>query len=259
MPDNKPGGGGVVATSYLTHSKPDGYTLGNLGDFMVTGILLGQATYKMEDIRIIAEVARNGRVLVVPADSPYKTIHDLVAAAKKTPGIKFGHPGVATIIYMSMAAINKHAGLKMTPVPLKGDMEVVTSILGKHLPVGVCSAFAASPQAEAGKLRIIFSFDNPAEIGLNPSIPWLQPVFGKDAPDFTVSTYLVAPAKTPKDVVETLEKAIQKVAKDPEFIAELKRNRTAARYTDGKTVMEKRIPAKIPELKEIMKEAGLIK
>lgn len=259
VPDNRPGGGGVVATSYISHAKPDGYTLGNLGDFMVTGILLGNATYKMEDLQIIAEVARNGCVLVVPNDSPYKTMQDLIRAAKQTPGIKYGHPGIATVIYMRMAALNRFAQLKMTPVPLKGDGEAITAVLGKHIPVAVTSAFVAGPQAEAGKVRILMSFDKPGDVGLDPSLPDLEKVFGKDVPDITVSTYLVAPAKTPKEVVDTLQKAMAKICKDPAFIAEHKKNRCAVRYVDGKTVMEKRIPAKIPVLKEIMKEAGLIK
>ncbi|OPY66978.1 MAG: Tripartite tricarboxylate transporter family receptor [Syntrophorhabdus sp. PtaU1.Bin050] len=258
VPDNRPGGGGIVVTSYLSHARPDGYTLGNFGDFMVTGILLGQATYKMEDLHIIAEVARLGCVLAVPSDSPYKTVQDLIKAAKQTP-VKYGHPGIATVIYMRMAAVAKYANLKTTPVPMKGEGEVITALLGKHIPAGVMSSFAAGPQAEAGRLRILMSFDEPAAVGLDPSIPDLEAVFGKDAPDITVSTYLVAPAKTPKEVIEVLQKTMAKIAKDPAFIAELKRNRVAARYTDGKTVMEKKIPAKIPVLKEIMKEAGLIK
>ncbi len=259
VPDNRPGGGGVVASSYLAHVKPDGYTLGNYGDFMITGVLLGQATYKMEDLRIIAEVARLGCVLVVPPDSPYKTMHDLVKAVKKNPGVKFGHPGLATIVYMRMAVLNKQAGLKMTPVPLKGDMEVITSILGKHLPVGVCSAFSAQPQAQAGKLRILFAFDKPSDIGLDPSLPDLASVFGKDVMDVPVSTYLVAPARTPKPVIETLEKTVQRIAQNPAFIADLKKNYTAVGYVDGKTIAEKKIPEKMAVLKEVMQEAGLIK
>jgi tripartite-type tricarboxylate transporter receptor subunit TctC len=259
VPDGRPGGGGVVATSYIAHARPDGYTLGNLGDFMITGILLGNATYKLGDIQVIAEVARNGCVIVVPNDSPYKTMQDLVKAAKQTPGIKYGHPGIATVIYMRMAALNKFAELKMTPVPLRGDGEAITAVLGKHIPVAVTSAFAAGPQAEAGKLRILMAFDKPGDIGLDPSLPDLEKTFGKDVPDITVSCYLVAPAKMPKENVEVLQKAMAKICKDPAFIAEHKRNRSAVRYVDGKTVMEKRIPAKIPVLKEIMKEAGLIK
>ncbi|MBI5443819.1 MAG: tripartite tricarboxylate transporter substrate binding protein [Deltaproteobacteria bacterium] len=258
VPDNKPGGGGVVLTTYLANARPDGYTLGNAADFMLTGILMGQATYKMEDLRVIAEIARNGCVLVVPTDSPYRTIHDLVSAAKANPGIKYAHPGAATIVNLRMLSLNKFANLRMVPLPLKGDMEVLTSVMGKHVPVGLASAFAAQPQVEAGKLRILFSFDPPAEIGLPPSIPDLDTVFGKDAPDITVSVYLVAPAKTPPDVIETLEKAAEKMAKDPEFIAELKKSRMAVRYVDGKTVMEKRIPWKMQELKTLMKDAGVL-
>lgn len=259
VPDNKPGGGGVVVSSNVARAKPDGYTVGNLGDYMITGVLLGQAPYKLEDLYVFAEISRSGRVLVVPADSPYKTIQDLVKAAKANPGLKYGHPGVATIISMGMASLNKHAGLKMIPVPFKGDMEVISSVMGKHVPVGVTSAFAAAPQAEAKKLRILFSFEDPKSVGLDPSIPDLVKVFGKDVPDIPVSIILAVPAKTPKEIVSILEQTIKKVTSDPGYVAELKKNHIAAKFTDGETMMKKEIPRKIPILKDILKEAGMIK
>nr|MBP7530086.1 tripartite tricarboxylate transporter substrate binding protein [Syntrophorhabdaceae bacterium] len=259
VPDNKPGGGGVIVSSNIARAKPDGYTVGNLGDFVIMGALLGQAPYKLEDINVFAEVARSGRVLVVPEDSPYKTMQDFVKAAKAKPGMKYGHPGVATIISMGMASLNKYAGLKMIPVPFKGDMEVISSVLGKHVPVGVTSAFAAAPQAEAKKLRILFSFEEAKSVGLDPSIPDLVKVFGKDVPDLPVSIILAVPAKTPKEIVEILEKTTKKVTSDPGFVAELKKNHIAARFTDRDTMMKKEIPRKIPILKEILKEAGMIK
>jgi len=259
VPGNKPGGGGIVATSYIANARPDGYTLGNFGDFMINGILLGQATYKMEDLRIIAEVSRIGCVLAVAADAPWKTFSEFLDYVKKNPGTKFANQGVATIIYMRMESLNKHANLKMIGVPLKGEGEIAAAVMGKHVPVGTFSASAAQPLVDAGKMRIIFSFDPPSDIGIDPAIPDLVGVFGKTVPDIDVSTYLVAPAKIPKDVAETLEKTMDKVAKDGDFVKELKKHYIAARFVPGKICMEEKIPKKTPVIKSIMTEAGLIK
>jgi tripartite-type tricarboxylate transporter receptor subunit TctC len=259
VPVNKPGGGGVIATTYMANARPDGYTLGNLGDFMVNAILLGQATYKLEDLRIISQVSTIGGVLAVAADATWKTFQDFMDYAKKNPGMKFAHQGIGTIIYMRMENLNKHANLRMIGVPLKGGQEIVTAILGKHVPAGTLSAAVAKPLADAGRLRIIFSFDPPAEVGLDPGIPDFASVFGKGVPDIEAATYLVAPAKTPKDAIEVLERAMEKICRDPGFINELKKHYVRTSFVNGKSVMEEKIPKKTPLIKAIMQESGLIK
>jgi tripartite-type tricarboxylate transporter receptor subunit TctC len=259
VPINKPGAGGVVGASIIANSRPDGYTVGTVADFLVTGVLGGQATYKLEDFRIIAEVSRVGCVLAVPADSQWKTFQDFVDYARKHPGVKLAHQGTASIIYMRAENLNKMANLKMIPLPFKGDGEIVAALLGKHAPIGSLSASAAVPLVEAGKLRILFSFDPPQEIGLDHSIPDFATVFGKDAHDVTVSTYLVGPAGMPKDVVDILRKTMENVTGDAAFVSELKKNYLIVKYVDGDTVMTKKIPEKIPIIKTIMKDAGLMK
>jgi tripartite-type tricarboxylate transporter receptor subunit TctC len=259
VPVNKPGAGGVIATTYVANARPDGYVLGNFGDFVINGILLGQATYKMEDLRYIAEVGRVGCVLAVAGDAPWKTFKEFLDYVKANPGTKFANQGVSTIIYMRMQTLNKHAGLKMIGVPLKGDGEIAAAVMGKHIPAGTFSASVAQPLASAGKLRILFSFDPPEDIGIDPSIPDLAGVFGKEVPDLDASTYLVAPGKTPKDIAETLEKAMEKVANDRDFVKDLKKYCIGVRYVPGRFVMEEKIPKKMPIIKQMMQEAGLIK
>ena len=195
--DHKPGAGGIVAFSYVANAKPDGYTLLNHADYFLP-VLNGTATYKMEDLRIIAQASRNGSVMVVNADAPWKTFQEFYDYCKKNPGVKWGNNGAGAMVYFRMQNLNKQAGMKLTSVPFKGDAEVISAILGNHVAVGNLSAVAARAQAEAGKLRIIFSFDPPKGFGLDPSLPTMATRFPK-IQDIDVGVYLIAPGKTPEE------------------------------------------------------------
>jgi tripartite-type tricarboxylate transporter receptor subunit TctC len=249
IPVNKIGGGGVVAITTVATSRPDGYTLLNTGDYIIP-VLTGQAGYAVEDLRVAAQVALNGAVLVVPADSPWKTFQDFINDAKKNPGTKYCHPGVNSVATMRMENLNKQANLKLINVTAQPD--VVTIVLGKHVPIGLTANATAKPQVEAGRMRILFSFDPPKGFGLDPTIPDFVSVFGKGVPDIEIAVYLAAQAKTPGDILQVLEKAMETISKDPEFINELSKNNFKASFLSGKTVMEEKIPVKMSLIKGIL-------
>ncbi|HVN94828.1 MAG TPA: tripartite tricarboxylate transporter substrate binding protein [Syntrophorhabdaceae bacterium] len=252
VPVNKTGGGGVVAITTEATARPDGYTILNTGDYIIP-VLTGQAGYAIEDLRVAAQVALNGTVLIVPADSPWRTFQDFMDYAKKNPGIKYCHPGVGTMAAMRMENMNRQGGLKLIGVPVQ---EVVASVLGKHVPIGLTSNATAKPLVEAGKIRILFSFDPAKDFGLDPSIPDFTKVFGKDVPDIEVATYLAVQAKTPPEIVTVLERAIENISKDPEFVNELMRNNFRASFAPGKVVMEQKIPKKLTLIKAILQTAA---
>ncbi len=251
--DHKPGAGGVVAFNYVANSKPDGYTLLNHSDWF-TPILNGTATYKLEDLKVVAQIVLNGTVLAVAPDAPWKTFAEFVDYCKKNPGVKWGNNGAGTIAFFRTQNLNKQAGLKLTGVPLAGDAEIISALLGKHVQIGNLGAASAKAQAEAGKLRIIFSFDDPKGFGLDPSIPTMASMFPK-IDDIDTPVYLIAPAKTPNDVMAILEKGIEKMTKDPEFLKEEARINQMVKFVPGKTVQD-RIPAKMNLVREIMKDMG---
>ncbi len=234
----KPGGGGVVGITYVANARPDGYTTLNVGD-IIPPILAGTATYKMEDLRIVAQVMQNGNVMCVAADSPWKTWQEFVDYAKKNPGQKFGHPGLGIMAYYRAENLNRQLGLKMVSLPSQGDAESVARLLGHHIPIANIATAVARPQIEAGKLRALLSLDPSVEFGLPASVPDLQTLYGKDFPDIEVSVYLMAPAKTPDYIVQTLEKTFEKMCKDPEFIADMKKMNTVAKFVPGKVAFEK--------------------
>jgi tripartite-type tricarboxylate transporter receptor subunit TctC len=233
---SKPGGGGVIGITYVANARPDGYTTLNSGD-IIPPILAGTATYKMEDLRIIAQVVTNGNVMCVAADAPWKTWQEFVDYAKKNPGVKYGHPGLGIMAYFRAENLNRHLGL--ISLPSAGDAESVARLLEKHIPIATLGTATAKPQIEAGKLRALLSLDPSKDFGLPASVPDLMSVYGKDFPDIEVSVYLMAPAKTPENIIQTLEKTFETMSKNPEFIADCAKINQKSSFVPGKIAMEK--------------------
>jgi len=260
VPGNKPGGGGIVATAALANSRPDGSTLAVLVDSsMLTAIALGQATYTLEDLRVVGQSAIFFNTLTTSADSEWKTFQQFLDYTKKNPGVKYGHPGLGSTIYLRTENFNKYANMGMVGVPFKGDTEIVAAVLGKHVPVGVSTLTNFKPHVDAGKLRILMCFEPPTLMGLDPNIPTVESIFGKDLGDIDVPISVVAPAKTPEEIIKILERTLEKVVKDPEFVSTVKRIYLVPSFVDGKTVMEKQLPDKMTKIKAILKQVGRIK
>lgn len=251
--DHKPGGGGVIGITAVANAKPDGYTLGNGSDYF-TPVLNGTATYKMEDLRIIAQLLLNGCALAVNANAPWKTWQEFVDYAKKNPGVKWGHQGTGTMVYFRTENLNRQAGLKLTPVPLKGDAEIISGLLGNHVAIGSLSTTSAKAQADAGKLRILFHFDDPKPFGLNPSIPSMKSFYPKFT-DLEVGVYYYTSSKVPENIISALEGALEKMSKEPEYLKEVEKLNQVADFVPGKIIMQK-LPVKMNIVKEIMKDTA---
>ena len=258
VPVNKPGAGAIVACTYVANAKPDGYTLGCVGDHLVQQILSGRSEYKYEDFHYICLVDAMANTMAVPFDSPWKTMQEFVDYAHKNPGTKCAHPGLGSAAHLRMENINQIANLKLTAVAMNGDAEVIPALLGKHVPIGVTGGAAGKAQANAGKLRILMSFDPPAEFGLDPNLPDLQAVFGKNTPDVPVRQYLVVPAKTPEDIALMLERAMEKVTKDPDFIKDMNKASMGVQFIAGPALMKANAEHNA-KLEAIMKSLGLTK
>jgi tripartite-type tricarboxylate transporter receptor subunit TctC len=250
VPINKIGGGGVVAITTTATARPDGYTVINTGDYIIP-VLTGQAGYAIEDLRVAAQVGLNGAVFIVPADSPWKTFQDFMEYAKKNPGVKYANPSPTSMATMRTENMSKQANLKLIGLPVP---DVASAVLGKTAPIGLTAAAAAKGLAEAGRTRILFSFDTAKDFGLDPSIPDFDKVFGKDTPDMPIAVYLAVPAKTPPDVLKTLETAVEKMSKDPAYINELAKNYFKVSFAPGKTVMDQ-IPKKVSLIKSILQSS----
>jgi tripartite-type tricarboxylate transporter receptor subunit TctC len=238
---SKPGGGGVVAGNLLVSASPDGYTLANLSfNSICQTVLLSKGALTLEDVRIIGQWNRFGGTLFTSVDSPWKTMQDLVDYARKNPGLKYANSGVGNSTTLRMENLIKLANLQMVGVPFKGTGEVMAAILGKHVQVGIGDVVSARAQAEAGKMRILMSFDPPKMFGLDPGIPHLAAAFDKSVADkdIPIVGYVIAPRKTPDEVVNVLEKALARACMEPELINGVAKGGGAVDFYEAKTGVE---------------------
>jgi tripartite-type tricarboxylate transporter receptor subunit TctC len=219
---------------------------------------MGRATYKAEDLRVIAQTHQAPHLLTVNADSQWKTFKELVDYAKKNPGTKYGYPGVGTGPHLLTESLSKFAHLELLGVPFNGEPELISAVLGNHVSIGVMSSVSAKAQADAGKLRILFSYEPPAEFGVDPTIPDFMTFFGKETP-FIMSSYLFTSGKTPDEITQVLEQAVKKMTENPEFLPEIRKLYMIPGFVDGKTIMQKILPDKMAKIKVILQEGGFAK
>jgi tripartite-type tricarboxylate transporter receptor subunit TctC len=259
VPINRPGGGDMVAANALANAAPDGYTLALLADGpLIYSHMLGRATFSKEDIHVLGQLICTTLIAYVSGDSSWKTFQEFVDHARKNPGLTYGHVGVGSATWARAEYISKVAELRLRGVPFAGDLEVITALLGKHIDVGFGSYFAAKQQADSGKMRILFSFTPPG-LGPDPKLPTIPSFFGKDIPDIPPpSIHLTVPGKTPDAIRTVLEGVLEKVSKDPHFIADLKRLYAQVCFMDSKATKVKH-EEKTLQLKPIFERAGLMK
>ena len=209
--DNRPGAGGTVGTKAVAKSEPDGYTL-LLG---YTGTLaIGPSLYKnpgydpRKDFAPIGMIGNAPNSLVVHPSFPAKTLAELIAYAKANPGkVNFGSAGAGTASHISGEYFASAAGIKLVHIPYKGTGPVLTDLLGGHIPMAFAPVPASHSNVAAGKLRAL-AVTSATRSGLMPEVPTIAE---SGLAGFDASLYygLVAPAGTPKPVIDKLNKALR--------------------------------------------------
>lgn len=215
--ENKPGAGTNIAVKALITSPSDGYTLMLAANALAVNPTLFQpAPYDLE--RDLTPVSLVGRVPVVAAvreNSEWKTLQQLVSAAKAKPGT-FGvaTPGNGSTPHLAMELFQRTAGVSLRHVPYKGGSQALTDVMGGHVDVVAVNALEASPLAKAGKLRVL-ALMSPERAAVLPGVPT---VAESGYPGFEASVWygFVAPAGLPKPVLAKLHEAVQKALESPE-------------------------------------------
>lgn len=222
--ENKPGANSFIAAQAVIASPPDGYTL-----FVSTNspVTTNAAVFKnlpydpIKDFTPIASVARFPMVLVVGEDSPFKTMADLVAAARKSPGkLNFG---TSTATYQAnLELFNEMNGIRATHVPYKGTSAALTDLAGGVLQYSLADVSAVMPLIRGGKLRPL-GVGSPGRLKDLPDVPTMQESGNKGYEAFAWSA-VFGPAKMDPAIVKTLSDAIADLLKQPqsvEFLATL--------------------------------------
>ena len=154
--ENKPGAGGMLGANELVNARPDGYTLSQLphGVFRIPHMQKVQFD-TLKDFTWIACLTGYTFGLVVPVDSPIKSIKDLIDFSRANPEkFTYGSTGIGTSPHLAVEEFAQRAGIKLTHVPFKGNADNMQAILGGHT-MGASDATGWGPQVEAGKLRLL--------------------------------------------------------------------------------------------------------
>jgi len=202
--ENRPGAGGVIASQAVVTAAPDGYTLIMVASGHATNPLLyAKIPYDtFKDFTPISLLASSPNILLVRADSPFKTMGDLIAAAKAKPGsISFAHAGTGTSTHLAGELLKSLARIDLNAIPYKGGAPSINDLLGGQIPISFNNGPESVGQLQAGTLRAL-AVTTAERAPFLPEVPSLsEAVQGYDT---GVWWGVLGPANMPADVLAKL-------------------------------------------------------
>lgn len=221
--ENKPGTGGNIGVDAVAKAPADGYTLvlGQTSNLAINPTLYPKLPYDpLKDLTPVSLVASSPLVIVTGADSPYRTLDDVVKAAKAQPdSINFASAGNGTVGHLAAESFQKVAGIKLTHIPYKGAAQSATDVISGQVQLYVSTIPTLIGFIKGGKMRPI-AVTSATRVDDLPQVPTVAESGYKG---FEAITWfgIVGPAKLPKNVVAKLNADINKALKDPELQTKL--------------------------------------
>jgi tripartite-type tricarboxylate transporter receptor subunit TctC len=254
--DNKPGAGTILGTDAVAKSAPDGYNI-VIATFAyaVNPSLQPKLPYAQDQaFAPITLIAKGPNVLVVRAASPYKTVKDIVDAARAQPGtLTYASQGNGTSAHLAGEMLTNLAKVQMTHVPYRGAGPAITDLLGGQVDMIFGTAAAVSSLVQSGKLRAI-AVTSPQP---SPSLKGI-PTVAATVPGYAVESWygLYAPAGTPPDVIQKLTAAAKKAAHSPEFAKRIEQEGLEVTATDP-AELDRYVKAEEVRWRKIVKENNI--
>ncbi len=255
---NKVGGGTTVGGYAVSSSKPDGLTLG----FFPTSAMIPEAytyfqeaPYTSKDLRMISGVVGAVLTVTVREDAPWNSLKELVDYAVKNPGVKAGTGGRQTVQHMLLTVLNKTKKTGFVIVPFSGDPQNLTSLLGGHTSVGCMDYSVVSSLVEAKKVKVLAVLSD-KRVDFAPKVPTVVelgypivyvPILG-----------VVAPKKTPEEIVEKIDNLIARVCSESDFQTKMRKIPLQVMYQNS-SLFEKTNMKYKDDILAFFKEEGLVK
>ena len=253
---NKPGATGGIGLSEVAAAKPDGYKIAMVTVEMAIIPHMGIAKFSPEnDFTPLVRLNADPVVLTVSADSPWKTIEDLVDAAKKSKDpLKFGNAGTGGVSHLAAAALQQKIGTTFTHVPFQGNAPAVVSLLGGHIDAVNASPSEVFAFVQSGKLRALAVLADQRIGGALAQVPTLK----ERKIDLAMGTWrgLAAPKGIPPDVLAKLNAIAIKTANEPAVKEAMDKQNLGYSVADGDT-FRKQIAADSALYKQLIDQMGL--
>ena len=221
--ENQPAGNGSVAAAQVAKAAPDGHTLMTVVDSTLTinPHLYRNLPYEpFRDFAPVSIVSTLPLVLVVGKGVPADNVRELIAFARANPGkLNYASTGVGTVLHIGMELFKLMTKTDIVHVPYKATTAAMADIMGGRIDLILIGQSSVKPLMEAGKLKVL-AIASPQRSPLMPEIPTLAEA---GVPGYDVRSWfgMLAPARTPANVLERLSGEVQKAATDPRFVAAL--------------------------------------
>jgi tripartite-type tricarboxylate transporter receptor subunit TctC len=214
--DNRPGGNGTIGTGAVVKSAPDGYTwvVATVGDFTITQHIIKNLPYDpLADLEPVMSLTDTPCVLAVHVGSPYKTVADVIDAARKSPGkVSYATPGVGAINQLLMEWMANVTGTSFNHIPYKGGAPSGAAVAAGDVAIGLLAVSSAMPHLKSGKVRMLANTAS-TRSPVIPDVPTLREAGVKDV-DGTNYTLILGPKGTPKAIIDRMNVEITKILKD---------------------------------------------
>jgi Uncharacterized protein conserved in bacteria len=221
--DNKAGATGMVGSAYVAKARPDGYTIlgASIASHAITPSMHTNSQYDpVKSFEPITIIGTNANVLVVPVNSPYKTVADIIAAAKASPGtMSYASSGIGTTQHLSGELFQKLAGVKMIHVPY-ARTPALQDVIAGQVPM-MFEGPTVFQHILSGKVRAI-AVTSPKRLAALPNVPTVSEA---GVPGYEIQAWqaIYAPAGVPKPIVQKLYTDIAAILKDPDTVARLEK------------------------------------
>ena len=254
---NRTGAGGALGVAYVARSAPDGHTLLFVPALAYSVLPLMQANvgYTNQSFAPICQTFENQMALIVKPDSPFKSVRDMVDAARgKTDGLTYAATAVGTITHLAAAALADAAKIKLNHVPFRGDGELMGQLIGGH--VDFASVTLASAAAAGPSVRVLGIFSD----ARNESLPD-APTVKEQGYDVAPTSFggLFAPAGVSADILAKLESGCRFAVQQPAYAELAKRLHQGSHYYAGAAAFAKQLDADVVDKRQLLQRIGLVK
>ncbi len=221
--ENRPGAGGNIGTAFVAKAAPDGYTImmGTIGTQSINPSLYKKMPYDAaKDFVPITRAAMVPNLLVVNKDAPYNTLAEMMAYGKANPGkLTYGSSGNGTTLHLSGELFNLMSGSKITHIPYKGSTPAVADLMGGQISMIFDNMPSVIQQVKSGRLKALAV----TSAQRNPQLPDIPTIQEVGVTGYEVWSWfgLLAPAATPKPIVDKLNASIVEIIKQPDVQAKI--------------------------------------